>query len=1146
MNAEEFTGGRFTILHISSLHINNDRDFNRTTVFDPFFDRLVLDAYNNNLKPDAAVVSGDIAWQGSAGDYEQAKQFFERLLSVLDLDAGRLFMVPGNHDVNRAAYRPSDVPSYNNMDELNKELENENYRMDLFKGLADYFSYIKSDFPHLVQVGGCVPFIRSLKTSLSGKVVLAGLNSAWMCRKSPDKGQPAIGEYQLKKAFEAVKQEKDARVIINIFHHPLEWLWSRDRKICCTYFHNTVCLVGHTADAEGRLLVDYESKIYQFEAGGMSPGPERKRIPRYHYITFDEKTNTLCLDFRTFNKRSRRWVVDGEKGDDGKKVYEDFFVKQEKPVSITDTIDIQLKQGAVFDKYMEAAYHEHQHLPTKGFETSLLLPIPIKDIYVRMRAFLHAAHTRKGLKHDTISEPETGEMSPANLDMMKAFTLIRQRNIRDMVILGDPGSGKTTLLKYITIMLIEGKGEETLGMSSRLIPFYAPLRELDDPAGENFCSFIAGICCFDELEIPVKEFKTLLHKGGAIILLDGLDEVAEKSRRLSVIRWIEKAMNVYCNTHFIITSRLAGYTGNYRLDGNLVELVIDDFTPEEVKAFLVNWYRTVEGFLHGNDEHAVKKGEAEAKKLYAQIMVSDRLKRFVKNPLLLQITAQVHRARGHLPERRVELFEESTNILLEKWDMAKGLDVPIQAREARKLLQPVALWLHQKDERRSAPLEEIIKVIEKPLGEIGKSRLNAEELLRNIRDRSGIFMGYSHDEYGFIHLSFQEYLAAEEIRNRNMISLLVDNYENRWWREVILLCLGLDNPSIIGSFIEKIIRAKVFIKEITLVQDALRDSREKPVDVLDRGLDDPGITGTAKRSILLLLAGLADQGVALARKVIEGAVKNKDRQVALAAASILKGNTRIEVVHAAEETGMKAEIVHEKDGAEMVLIPAGPFLYGSKEDDKEARQREKPQRVVELPAFYMDKYLVTNERYCRFLNEEQPDGEKLGRWIYLTGSFENEKCRIGKKGKVYYVEKGFEQYPVIYVSWYGAGAYAKWAGKKLPGEEEWEKAARGTDGRKYPWGEEWEKERCNSRESRIWMTTPVDKYPAGVSEFGCFDMAGNVWEWTKSEYEGVKGYFVLRGGSWCNVPDYCRCAFRNYAPHLFIRNLYAGFRCARA
>ena len=226
-----------------------------------------------------------------------------------------------------------------------------------------------------------------------------------------------------------------------------------------------------------------------------------------------------------------------------------------------------------------------------------------------------------------------------------------------------------------------------------------------------------------------------------------------------------------------------------------------------------------------------------------------------------------------------------------------------------------------------------------------------------------------------------------------------------------------------------------------------------------------------------------------------------------------------------------------KDGKRMILIPAGEFWRGTSDADilemnlrfdgkTDWFENQKPQCKIYLDAYYIDETPVTNEEYKRFV-------DATGHPVPHSWDENRRICPPGK-----------ENHPVVHVSWDDANAYARWAGKQLPTEAQWEKAARGTDGRWYPWGNEQpDTSHCNFDNNEK-GSTPIGKYsPQGDSPYHLQDMAGNVWEWCSDWYDArcyehsvdhnptgpsSGSLRVLRGGSWVDEGDLVRCAFRGW------------------
>ncbi|MEG4285913.1 ergothioneine biosynthesis protein EgtB [Microcoleus sp. A006_D1] len=241
-----------------------------------------------------------------------------------------------------------------------------------------------------------------------------------------------------------------------------------------------------------------------------------------------------------------------------------------------------------------------------------------------------------------------------------------------------------------------------------------------------------------------------------------------------------------------------------------------------------------------------------------------------------------------------------------------------------------------------------------------------------------------------------------------------------------------------------------------------------------------------------------------------------------------------------------------------IAIAGGEFYMGS--DAAEALDNERSRHLCYLEAYAIDRYPVTCAQYRDFMASggyQNPD------WWSAEG-WEWQKVHLVDRPLYWSENPAFNNHPVCGVSWYEAEAYCNFAGKRLPSEAEWEKAAswdaENQTNRTYPWGESPPNASLCNHSNHLASTSPVDAFPKGASAIGCCDMLGNVWEWTASTFDAYPGfesypyrgysevYFdgehrVLKGGSWATFPQAMRSTFRNwYYPG--VRQIIAGFRCA--
>jgi iron(II)-dependent oxidoreductase len=269
-------------------------------------------------------------------------------------------------------------------------------------------------------------------------------------------------------------------------------------------------------------------------------------------------------------------------------------------------------------------------------------------------------------------------------------------------------------------------------------------------------------------------------------------------------------------------------------------------------------------------------------------------------------------------------------------------------------------------------------------------------------------------------------------------------------------------------------------------------------------------------------------------------------------------------------TGPNAQPV--SSSFEMVTVEAGRFELGAS-DGAFAYDNELPRHTLDLPAFKIDRLLTTNAEYASFIAEggyRRREWWSDEGWAYCQRENWQAPLYWQQDNQVWRARAMFDegllepQHPVMGISWYEAEAYARFRGKRLPTEAEWEKAASwdaaNETSRRFAWGDEPPRPLLCNYNNHYWGTTAVGSFPFGASPYGCLDMTGNVWEWTSDPFAGYPGFEafpypeysetwfdgdhrVLKGGSWATRAPVLRNSFRNFFRRHF-RIAFAGIRCA--
>jgi formylglycine-generating enzyme required for sulfatase activity len=773
-----------------------------------------------------------------------------------------------------------------------------------------------------------------------------------------------------------------------------------------------------------------------------------------------------------------------------------------------------------------------------------------------------------------------------------------------IAIVGGAGSGKSTVLAYLAATLAQAaRGGAPLPYrlptGAPLVPLIIPLRyyrdylekccdepaqQIADPRRGTLAGFIPWYLRRRNPALGLSEdfFDRLLMGGGCLLMLDGLDEVVNRSQRGQVCQEIESLVrSVYPGNRVIVTAREAGYSDEAVFSDRFTRLDVQDLDEPQITLLVEKWCRR----LYPANVAANRDALVDAIRYINALRRERDLPPLINTPLMTTMVVSVQYGETELPRERARLYDACVKVILQAQYVPDDTPGdPARERlvnwggpweEQRKWLSRLALAMHEGGRGAAAVREERVREI--LAGVLTPDTLDT--FLRAVRDRGGLF-----DERGeffqFLHLTFQEFLAARSLAKQRESGwrTLAGHVADSWWREVILLVYGYlqadEGPA--DDFLDWLAHldgddrtrlagaelAGAAVLELERPDPALRRRQaDRLVELLEEdALDAPAVLRAAAGDVL---GRLGDPRFDPDCYFLPGRYRGQP-----------------EAAHG------------------FVEIPAGPFVMGSRQGEPDAYDNEygNPAQLTIPYRYWIARYPVTVAQYAVFLadhggDEDAPWWTAMGR-AWRRGDWDSQVTEdwlknwlkerpADQRGQPRWWDEqiAYSTRPVMGVSWFEAVAYSRWLDARLrsyvpgtsqvpgtwtpppgyrvrlPTEAEWEKAARGGDDRRFPWGDApWDENRANIDAGQVGHASAVGSFGAGAAPRGIQDLSGNVWEWTGSLYRpypydgedgrndpAAAGSRVVRGGSWCSTQRAARCAVRlRYGPDGFGSRI--GFR----